>query len=224
MVLEMNKILYAILICAIIVGILIIATVGLNVDIIYSKNVEIDIYIGKTFEKEDIENIANEVFPRERVIVREIELFQDMVSITVADNRTEDELNEKIEELNNKINEKYEVENTVDDIDVIYNSKVRLSSLIIPYAVTLGISIILILIYVGIRYKKLGVIKTLVTYILSIGAAEMLLLSIIAIVRFPVNRLVIPLGLLVLVMVVTILGLKNEKKLLDTPKEEKQKE
>ena len=220
----MNKILYAILICAIIVGILIIATVGLNVDIIYSKNVEIDIYIGKTFEKEDIENIANEVFPRERVIVREIELFQDMVSITVADNRTEDELNEKIEELNNKINEKYEVENTVDDIDVIYNSKVRLSSLIIPYAVTLGISIILILIYVGIRYKKLGVIKTLVTYILSIGAAEMLLLSIIAIVRFPVNRLVIPLGLLVLVMVVTILGLKNEKKLLDTPKEEKQKE
>ena len=220
----MNKILYAILICAIIVGILIIATVGLNVDIIYSKNVEIDIYIGKTFEKEDIENIASEVFPRERVIVREIELFQDMVSITVENNRTEDELNEKIEELNNKINEKYEVENTVDDIDVIYNSKVRLSSLIIPYAVTLGISIILILIYVGIRYKKLGVIKTLVTYILSIGAAEMLLLSIIAIVRFPVNRLVIPLGLLVLVMVVTILGLKNEKKLLDTPKEEKQKE
>ena len=59
MVLEMNKILYAILICAIIVGILIIATVGLNVDIIYSKNVEIDIYIGKTFEKEDIEYITN---------------------------------------------------------------------------------------------------------------------------------------------------------------------
>ena len=77
----MKKIVYAILICIIIAGIVIIATIGLNADIIYSKNVEIDVYLGKTFEKNDIKNIVNDVFPNERVIIQEIEMFGDMFSI-----------------------------------------------------------------------------------------------------------------------------------------------
>ena len=209
----MKKIIYAVLICVIIAGIVIIATLGLNADIIYSKNVQIDVYIGKTVDIKDIESIAEEVFPGERIIVQEIELFQDMVSITISDNRTEEELNTKIEELNTKINEKYELENSVDDISVTHNPKIKLSSLIMPYALTIGISMIIILVFVGIRYKKLGVLKTLVTYILSIGAAEMILLSIIAITRLPINRFVIPVGLLLLIVIITILGFKNEKKL-----------
>lgn len=219
----MKKIIYAVLICVIIAGIVIIATLGLNADIIYSKNVQIDVYIGKIVDIKDIESIAREVFPGERIIVQEIELFQDMVSITISDNRTEEELNTKIEELNTKINEKYELENSVDDISVTHNPKIKLSSLIMPYALTIGISMIIILIFVGIRYKKLGVLKTLVTYILSIGAAEMILLSIIAITRLPINRFVIPVGLLLLIVIITILGFKNEKKLTTVSVEENKK-
>ena len=48
----------------------------------------------------------------------------------------------------------------------------------------------------------------------------MLLLSIIAITRFPVNRAVIPVGLLLYVATVTVLGIKNEKKLTDATAEE----
>ena len=219
----MKKIIYAVLICVIIAGIVIIATLGLNADIIYSKNVQIDVYIGKTVDIKDIESIAREVFPGERMMVQEIELFQDMVSITISDNRTEEELNTKIEELNTKINEKYELENSVDDISVTHNPKIKLSSLIMPYALTIGISMIIILIFVGIRYKKLGVLKTLVTYILSIGAAEMILLSIIAITRLPINRFVIPVGLLLLIVIIKILGFKNEKKLTTVSVEENKK-
>lgn len=219
----MKKIIYAVLICVIIAGIVIIATLGLNADIIYSKNVQIDVYIGKIVDIKDIESIAREVFPGERIIVQEIELFQDMVSITISDNRTEEELNTKIEELNTKINEKYELENSVDDISVTHNPKIKLSSLIMPYALTIGISMIIILVFVGIRYKKLGVLKTLVTYILSIGAAEMILLSIIAITRLPINRFVIPVGLLLLIVIITILGFKNEKKLTTVSVEENRK-
>lgn len=219
----MKKIIYAVLICVIIAGIVIIATLGLNADIIYSKNVQIDVYIGKTVDIKDIESIAREVFPGERMMVQEIELFQDMVSITISDNRTEEELNTKIEELNTKINEKYELENSVDDISVTHNPKIKLSSLIMPYALTIGISMIIILVFVGIRYKKLGVLKTLVTYILSIGAAEMILLSIIAITRLPINRFVIPVGLLLLIVIITILGFKNEKKLTTVSVEENKK-
>ena len=207
----MKKIIYAILVCIIIAGIVIIATMGLKADIVYSKNVEIDIYLGKTFEEKDIQAIVNEVFPGERVIIQEIELFEDMVSITIPDTMTSDELNKKVEELNTKINEKYELENKVEDIKITHNPKIKLSSIITPYVFTLGISMVIVLIYVAIRYRKLGVIKTLLTYIISIGAVEMLLLSILAITRFPINRMVIPLGLLLLVVVITILGFRNEK-------------
>ena len=149
----MKKIIYAILICIIIAGIVVIATVGLNVDIIYSKNIELDISIKSGFEKDDIESIVNEVFPGEKTIIQEIEFFGDMVSITIED-RNEDELNSKIEELNTKINEKYGIENEVDDILVTHNAKVKLSSLIVPYLLTIGISIVIILLYAGIRYKN----------------------------------------------------------------------
>ena len=219
----MKKVIYAILICIIIAGIIVIATVGLNVDIIYSRNVELDIYLGKTFERADMQSLVNEVFPNERVIIQEIELFGDMCSITLKDNRSEEELNNKITELTTKINEKYELELDTEDVDVIHNPKIRISSIVIPYAVTLGISLVIILAFVGIRYKKLGVVKTIVSYILSTAGAELLLLSIIAITRIPVNRMIIPLGLLLLVIVITILGLKNEKNLSDKKLAEKTK-
>ena len=219
----MKKVIYAILICLIIAGIVIIATVGLKADIIYSKNVELDIYLGKSFEIKDIQNIVNEVFPKERAIIQEIELFEDTVSITLEDNRTEEELNSKIEELNKKINEKYELENEAKDITVTHNPKIKLSSILIPYVYSLGISVIIVLVYVGIRYRKLGIVKTLITYLLAIGATEMLLLSVIAITRFPINRLVIPVGLLLFVVVITILGFSNERKLAKLDDKEMEK-
>ena len=184
----MKKIIYAILVCIIIAGIVVIATIGLNADLIYSKNVEIDVYIGKVIDEKDIQTIVDEVFPGERNIVQEIELFEDMVSITIPDTRTEEELNSKVEELNTKINEKYEIENTTDDIQITHNSKIRLSSVVMPYLVVLGISIVIVLVYVALRYKKLGVAKTLINYVLAIVGSELVLLSIIAITRFPVNR------------------------------------
>lgn len=219
----MKKIIYAILICIIIAGIVVIATVGLKADIIYSKNVEIDVYIGKAFEKNDIKDIAKSVFGENRVIIQEIELFEDMVSIKIPDTLSEDELNSKVEELNNKINEKYSIENSVEDIEITHNPKIKLSSIIMPYVYSIAISMVIILIFVAIRYKKIGIVKTIITYILSILATELTLLGIIAITRFPINRMVIPIGLLVLVVVLTILGFLNEKKLSQFELEAKNK-
>lgn len=209
----MKKIVYIILICIIIAGIIIIPTIGLNADLIYSKNVQIDVYLGKTFNMNDMENLVNEVFPNEKNILQQIEVFEDMVAITIPDTRTEEELNTKIEELTTKINEKYELKITSDNVQITHNPKVRLSSIVIPYALWIGISVAVILVYVAIRYRKLGIVKTLLTYIISIAAVELLLLSIIAITRYPVNRIIIPLGLVAFVIVVTVLGIKNEAKL-----------
>lgn len=213
----MKKVIYAILICIIIAGIIVVATIGFNVSLTYSKNLEIDIYIGSSFEKSDIKDIVKEVFDTNNIIIQEIELFEDMVSIKIPDTLDEDELTSKVEELNEKINEKYEIENTVDDIDVTHNPKVRLSSLITPYILTLTISLVVILIFVAIRYRKLGALKTVGQYILYTVGVEVLLMSIIAITRIPVGRAIIPVGLTFLIAVLTVLGIKNEKKLVEVP-------
>ena len=164
----MKKVVYAILICIIIAGIVVISTIGLKADIVYSKNVEIDVYLGKVFEENDINGIVNEVFPNERTIIQKVELFEDMFCVTLADTRTDEELDSKVEELVNKLNEKYGTELKLEDIEIRHNPKVNLSSIVIPYAWTLGISMAVILVFVGIRYKKLGIIRTILTYILSI--------------------------------------------------------
>ena len=220
----MKKVVYAVMACLIIAGIIIIATIGLNADIIYSKNVEIDVYIGQTINKNEIEDMVKEIFPNKRFVVQEIELFQDMVAITLPDDMSEEELNSKVEELNTKVNEKYGLENTVEeDIDITHNPKVRLSSLIWPYVLPVGISFVIILLFVGIRYKELGIVKIIVSYILSAGIAELLFLSILAITRFPINGYVIPVALVLLVAVLTVLGLKNEKMLAEKYNEQKKK-
>ena len=213
-----KKIIYAILICIIIAGIVIIPTIGLKADLMYSKNVEIDVYLGKSFSMSDMEQVVSEVFPGEQTIIQEIELFGDMAAITIPDTRSDEELNSKVEELNTKINEKFELENEVDDLTVTHNPKVKLSSLVMPYLWV--ISVVIILVFAAIRYRKLGVVKMLLTYIFSIAGVQLLLLSIIAITRFPVNRAVIPVGLLLYVATVTVLGIKNEKKLTDATAEE----
>lgn len=218
----MKKVVYIILACIIIIGTVITTTMGLKADLIYSKNAEIDIYIGKQVNKEEINDIVKEVFSEKKVIVQQIELFGDMVSITIPE-KSDEELKTQIEQLNTKINEKYGTENKAEDIKVIHNSKIKLSSIIKPYIVPIAISALVILVYVIVRYRKQGILKTIVSYILTVGAVEAVFLSIIAITRFPINRLVIPIGLLLYVTTITILGFLNENKLLKIIEAEKTK-
>ena len=209
----MKKIVYGILACIIIIGVIVILTLGLNVDIMYSKNVEIDIYIGKVVEIEEIKQLAKEIFPKEKVIVQKIELFDDMASITMKD-KTDEELKEKVEQLNAKINEKYGTDNKVEnDITIVHNPKIKLSSILKPYLLPVGISIAIIFVFVGVRYKKLGMMKTVASYAIYTVLTEIVYLSLIAITRFPVNCFVIPVGLVLYMITVTSLSFINERKL-----------
>ncbi len=217
-----KKIIYGILICIIIAGAVIIGVKGLEVDIAYSKNVRIDVYLGKTFENEDMKQIAQEVFGDNRILVQKVEYYEDMASITIKQENAEN-MDEKLEELNTKINEKYDLENSVEDIQVTYQPKIKLSSILAPYIVPLMISSIIILIYIIVRYRKIGIIKTVAFYALVIFAVEALFLSILAIARIPVNRLVMPIGLSVYVICVTSITAMKEKQLASFREEEQKK-
>ena len=206
----MKKIIYAILILIILVGTVVIATTGLNVDIIYSKNARIAVYLGKTFDNEDLKQIVNEVFGQGRTIVQKIEYFEDMALITI---KQQDGIEDKSETLNIKINEKYELENKAEDIQVTYQPKTRLSSIVEPYIIPFIIIISVIIIYAVIRFRKLGIVKIFINYVFTILVSEAVYLSIIAISRIPVNRLTIPIGLVIFVVAITITTLLKEQEL-----------
>ncbi len=208
----MKKIIYGIIVCIIIVGAVLIATIGLNANLLYSKNVRIDAYVGKTFNNEEIKQIAKEVFETDNVIVEQVEYYEDMASILIEEKSAEN-IDEKIKTLNTKINEKYGVENKVEEsISVKHQPKVKLSSLLKPYIMPLAISLVVIVVYAIIRFRKIGMLKTAMLYILSILGSEALYLSLLAITRFPINRFVIPVGMLIYVIVlVTVTAIKENK-------------
>ena len=216
-----NKIIYGIILAIIIIGAIVIATIGLKADLTYSKNVRIDIYVGKTFENNDIKQIVKEVFGKGRVIVQKVELYEDMASVLIEE-KNADNIDEKVETLNTKINEKYGVENKAEEaIQVTHQPKVRLYSILSPYLIP--IATVIILVYVVIRYRKIGALKTLALYAITILASEALYLSILAICRIPINCLVIPIGLLIYILAITALSIMQEKKYNSYVEEEKKK-
>jgi len=206
-----KKVFYAILICIMIAGAIVIATMGLKADIIYSKNVRLDMYLGKEYNKQDIEQIAKEVFGNERMLVQQVEFYGDMFSITVP--QEVEDLDTKVEQLVSKVNEKFGLELKKENITKVYQPKIKLSSVLMPYLLPMAISMVIILIYVMVRFRKIGVWKTLSAYILTALASELIYLSILAICRIPINRLVTPIGLAIYAIVITIVTAKREKQL-----------
>ena len=211
---KLSIILGIIAICIVIAGIVVTCTIGLNFDVNYSKNKQITIYIGKEFEEKDIKDIVKEVTQESRVIVQKVELYEDMVSIKVKDIT-----DEQVQQLNDKINEKYELENKLEEVVVSENANVRGRTLIKPYILPMTISFILVIVYVMgymvVNYKigkKLNIAKSLGKIVLTIIAVQALYISLIAILRLPVNRLTIPTGIVLYVVTTIVLMYKLEKK------------
>lgn len=195
----MKNIIKILIICLIIAGTIVTATVGLNVGVKYSANTQISIHIGKEFEIKDIENITNEVFKNKRVLIQKVELYEDMVQITVKEASEE-----QISELNTKINEKYEIENELSDLEIINNPNIRLKSVIKPYILPIAIVSIIVILISMLVCRKLGIWKVLYTTVMNIVVPQAILFSIYAVTRLPINRLTPIIGIIVYVASITL--------------------
>lgn len=180
----MKKAMQIILICLIIAGIIVISTIGFNVGTKYSENMQINVYIGSEFNVLDIKKIAKEVFNNKTILVQQVEVYKDMVQITVK-NATEDEINN----LNNKINERYNIENKREDLIVTNNPNIRLRNIIKPYILPITLVSILTIVFAMIVYRKLGIWKILYETTITIIGMQAILSSIYAVTRLPINRL-----------------------------------
>lgn len=213
-----QKIILSIIALIIIAGIAITTTIGLNYDLRFQEAKKVELYLEKDFEISDIRNITNEVIPNQSVIIQKVEVYEDSVSI-ISKEITE----EQKQNLINKINEKYGTELSADSTEIVSIPHTRGRDLIKPYIMPFIIATAIILVYMAIRYRKLGVFKTIgMTALISV-VAQAVLLSVIAITRIPVGRLTIP--MVIAVYLLTLIGLttKFEKDLDNKKKEETKK-
>lgn len=215
---DKKKIGYIVLACIIIIGIIVIAFAGFNVSLKYSPSKQISVYIGKEFESKDIKSIVKEVTGSSNCIVQKVELYEEIASITVKDMT-----DEQIEQLNNKINEKYELENTVaDDITITENANVRIRDMVRPFIWPIALSLIVILVYAGIRFRKIEILEVLGKILGMNVLGEAVFVSILAITRIPVNALTIPMCLAIYVVVTVAvfnhLENKTQKRTQETKK------
>lgn len=186
----------------IIAGIVITGIWGLNFSLLYSAHKEVNIQIGQEFENKEVKELVKEVVGNQKVSIQKVELYEDMVAISLNDIS-----DEQLENLNAKMNEKYGIENKVEDIQVNSIPKLRGRDLIKPYIAPVSISFIMILIYI-IAYvaisnhmgKKIKMVKAIVGTIELIVEFELLYLAILAITRLPVSELTIPIAIVIYVL------------------------
>ena len=210
-----TKIIALLVAIIIIAGIIIILTKGLNFELKYQTAQKIQLYLAKEFNISDIKKITDEIFPNQDVIIQTVEIFNETVGITV-NNITDEQKNNLI----TKINEKYGTELQADEIEITNIPHTRGRDLIKPYITPFVVVTIIILIYLAIRYKKLGILKTTTLGAFCIVIAQMLLLSIMAITRIPIGRITIPLVLIVYMLSLMGITTNFEKKLKEKNKEE----
>ena len=212
-----SKIVVAIIILVIVIGAAIVGTKGFNFDIRSQASQKVELYLEKSFEISDIKQITNEVFGNQPVLIQKVEVYGDQVSIT-----SKEITDEQKQSLVEKINEKYETELKAEDIDVESIPHTKLRDIAKPYVLPLIISTVAILVYIGIRFYKLGIMKTILKVSGIVVLAETILLALIAITRFPIGRYTLP--LILFVYLVTMLGItiKLENKLKNDNTEEKE--
>lgn len=177
-----KKILLLGLILIIIAGIVVVALKGVNVSLLFQQHESVNFVIGKEVSLKDINNICKEVFKDKKVIVRKVELFDDAVNINV-----ESMTDEEKQSLITKVNEKYETEFSAESISVKTNPKVRIRDIVRPYIIPLVISIIVIIAYMIIRFRKINTVKLLGKIVAIILLTEATIVSIVTITRIPVT-------------------------------------
>lgn len=202
-----NRLVYVIIAIIIIAGIINTYLNKFAFSLAYDSGVRMDVYIGKDYETEDVKAIAKEVIGAD-VLVQKVETFNDMVSITARE--LSDENKQKIVD---KINEKYESETKLDSVAITNIPHYNGTDLMRRYKLPILISAALIILYVGIRYCKLGIAKMVLKVIAVSAIVELLYVSIISLFRIPVSFYTIPLGIVIEIITLIILMNKFEKDL-----------
>ena len=197
-----TKLIFTLMILIIIIGIAITATIGLNFDLKYQSAQKIE------FEISDMQKIVNEVMPKTQTIIQKVEVYEDTVSITAKEITDEQK-----QEIITKINEKYELDLSADNIEITSVQNLQGRDIVKKYIMPIIIATIIILIYMVIRYNKLGKMATILKTIAVLALVELMFLSVLAITRIPVCEFTMPTAVTLYVLTLIIITTTFEKQL-----------
>ena len=203
-----TKVLILLIVAIIVAGIVVTLTLGFNFDLRYQDSKKIEIYLNKEFTVQDIKQITDEVMPNENVIIQKVEVFEDTV-IIIAKDITEEQKDNVI----TKINEKYQTDLATDQTEIVSIPNTRGRDILKPYMVPFAIATVIILLYIAIRYYKLGAFKAALKSIIIITVTQAVLFSLIAITRIPIGRLTIPMMLVVYMLTIMEITTNFERKI-----------
>ena len=203
-----TKVLILLIVAIIVAGIVVTLTLGFNFDLRYQDSKKIEIYLNKEFTVQDIKQITDEVMPNENVIIQKVEVFEDTV-IIIAKDITEEQKDNVI----TKINEKYQTDLATDQTEIVSIPNTRGRDILKPYMVPFAIATVIILLYIAIRYYKLGAFKAVLKSIIIITVTQAVLFSLIAITRIPIGRLTIPMMLVVYMLTIMEITTNFERKI-----------
>lgn len=184
---EINKkIILLGIILVILAGIIVVTLKGVNVSLLFQQHESVSMLIGKSINYDDINNICKDVFGNKEYVLRNVELFNDSINISV-ESITNDEKNQLIE----KVNEKYGTTFTEDNVSIVSLSNVRVRDFVKVYIVPTLITVLIIAVYMIIRFRKINIFKLFAKLIEVIVLSEAVIFSLVAIFRVPLSPVVI---------------------------------
>ena len=163
--------------------------------------------IGKEYEISDIESIVKEVTGKDNVKVEKYD--KDETSVNIESGLIRESVKNNLVEA---INEKYEIENAASSVYltkevVTYEiGRVTLMDFAKQYISYVAIATIFVLVYFIIRYRKQGIANVLGKSILVLALSELLYAAIIAIVRYPIDKMIIIGSIAIYMLVLTYLN------------------
>lgn len=203
-----NIIIYVIICLIIIAGIAVWDSKGFNSELQYSSRYQIQLSNNTGIEISDVEDIAKEVLGDTDYFIQRVEIFGNSVSI-VAEEMTEEQKDEIID----KFNEKYSYDLDKDSVELVYIPFTRVKDVIKNFLIPGIITLVLVMIYFLIRFKNLGWKEVILKTLFYPVIAELLMYSIMAIVRIPFGRVAIALSVgLYFAMIVALTYIFEERK------------
>ena len=200
-----NIIIYIIICLIIIAGIAVWEAKGFRTEMQFTPRKEIELTNYTGIEISDVENIASEVLGNTKFMVQRVETFGNAVVI-VAKDITEEQRNNIV----TKFNEKYGTSIKSENIEIVSIPFTRIKDTIKRFIVPGAATLILIFVYFIIRFKIIGWRKVAIKTIIAPAVAELLLFSIISIIRVPFSRLAVSLGVGVYVSIIIMLTVMFE--------------
>lgn len=273
----MKKKVFIISMIVIVIGAIIAAILGFNVDLRYRAHKSILVPIGTSYSVSDVKSIAEDIFGKGKVTIEKSGLYEDEAIINVKESSDDqiaslkNKINEKynvtqkllvsigkedynvddvkaiakevfgkdevnvekykddekyvsieanlliekdIENLNTKINEKYELTNeakSISSTNVIKENeipRVRLTDMAKQYILYTFIATIVIVVYLSVRFKKLGLKKIFVRTAATIIFGELFYIAVVSICRLPINKVVVLAAFAIYLAILTYLNYK----------------